>query len=370
MNVYNGFALLILTLAILFAHPSKLGKPFLTRIKGIATAVVASVVGLTPLILGQMYLFTQPKLKDIYRPVQISGEILPMSALVSKDRGVYKLLSPSPWPHPEAGWLSTPLILSLVVLLILFWFRKDRQKETLIFIRRLLMVATGLVLLIWDVPLFEFLRTFYYEIFFALRGVSNFAKIVPILISIVCLILLQPYLRMDNDRDARTLRTKLFVGIFAVLFLFDNVPISSSYWHLQDIRPLIQSYGSTDVRRSSGPVAQFPDFMYGPKWGLPQRFIQLAQIGDKRPRLNGRDFQQLTDGSASMPLPIDDASLEQLLKRGATTVMLHRALIPAADLEKSLDYLRSREFEEHRFTLSEHNKPIYQTLDVIVFELR
>lgn len=71
-----------------------------------------------------------------------------------------------------------------------------------------------------------------------------------------------------------------------------------------------------------------------------------------------------------MPLPIDDASLEQLLKRGATTVMLHRALIPAADLEKSLSYLRSREFEEHRFTLPEHNKPIYQTLDVIVFELR
>jgi hypothetical protein len=367
MNVYNGFALLILTLAILFAHPSKLGKPFLTRLKGIAAAVVSSVVGLTPLILGQMYLFTQPKLKDIYRPVQISGEILPMSALVSKDRGIYRLLSPSTWPRPEAGWLSTPLILALVVLLILFWLRKDRQKEIVIFIRRLLIVATGLVLLIWDVPFFDFLRSFYYEIFFALRGVSNFAKIIPILISIVCLILLQPYLRINKEPN---LRTKLFIGIFTVLFLIDNVPISSSYWHLQDIRPLIQSYGSPDVRRSSGPIAQFPDFMYGPKWGLPQRFIQLAQIGDKRPRLNGRDFQQLTDGSAAMPLPIDDASLGQLVKRGATTVMLHRALIPVADLEKSLNYLRSRKFEEHRFTLAEHNNPIYQSLDVIVFELR
>ncbi len=367
MNVYNGFALLILTLAILFAHPSKLGKPFLTRLKGIAAAVVSSVVGLTPLILGQMYLFTQPKLKDIYRPVQISGEILPMSALVSKDRGIYRLLSPSTWPRPEAGWLSTPLILALVVLLILFWFRKDRQKEIVIFIRRLLIVATGLVLLIWDVPFFDFLRSFYYDIFFALRGVSNFAKIIPILISIVCLILLQPYLRINKEPN---LRTKLFIGIFTVLFLIDNVPISSSYWHLQDIRPLIQSYGSPDVRRSSGPIAQFPDFMYGPKWGLPQRFIQLAQIGDKRPRLNGRDFQQLTDGSAAMPLPIDDASLGQLVKRGATTVMLHRALIPVADLEKSLNYLRSRKFEEHRFTLAEHNNPIYQSLDVIVFELR
>jgi hypothetical protein len=86
--------------------------------------------------------------------------------------------------------------------------------------------------------------------------------------------------------------------------------------------------------------------------------------------LNGRDFQQLTDGSAAMPLPTDDASLGQLVKRGATTVMLHRALIPVADLEKSLNYLRSRKFEEHGFTFAEHTSSIYQTLDVIIFELR
>ena len=370
MNVYNGFALLILVLAILFAHPSKLKKPFSARLTGTAAAVSASVVGLTPLILGQAYLFTQPKLKEIYRPVEMSGEILPMSSLVTKDRGIYRLLSPSTWPHPEAGWLSTPLMLALVLLLIFFWFRKDKQKETVIFIRRLLLVTTGLVLLIWDVPLFEFLRKFYSDIFFALRGVSNLAKIIPILVSIICLILIQPYLRIDNDHTARNLRTNLFIGIFTVLFLVDNVPFSPSYWHLQDIRPLIQSYGSPDVRRSSGPIAQFPDFMYGPQWGLPQRFIQLAQIGDNRPRLNGRDFQQLTDGSAAMPLPIDDASLGQLVKRGATTVMLHRALIPVADLEKSLNYLRSRKFEEHRFTFAKHTNTIYQTLDVIIFELR
>ena len=53
-----------------------------------------------------------------------------------------------------------------------------------------------------------------------------------------------------------------------------------------------------------------------------------------------------------------------------TTVMLHRALIPVADLEKSLNYLRSRKFEEHRFTVAKHTNTIYQTLDVIIFELR
>lgn len=40
-------------------------------------------------------------------------------------------------------------------------------------------MTTGLVLLIWDVPLFEFLRKFYFDIFFALRGVSNLAKNYP-----------------------------------------------------------------------------------------------------------------------------------------------------------------------------------------------
>jgi len=369
-NVYNGFGTFILLTAILFAHPSAPNSVSFVRLKGTAVSILSSVIGLAPLVVSQIYLFTQPKLKDVYRPVDMNAEILPTSSLIAKDRGIYNLLSPASWPRPEAGWLSTPLLLALIILLSLLYLKREKEKKIVTSVMRLLPAVVLLVLLIWDIPFFENLRTLYFQFFFALRGVSNFAKIMPIMITIICLTILQPYLSMKNNSAHEGRRINLLLGLFSFFFLIDNVPFSSSYWRLQDIRPLIQTYGSPDIRRNSGAVAQFPDFMYGPQWGLPQRFIQLAQIGDNRPRLNGRDFQQLNDGSAAMPLPIDQASLDQLLERGATTVMLHQALIPKVDLELSKKFLRSKGFEEHGLYNGKQDELTYQSLDVLFFELR
>jgi hypothetical protein len=181
--------------------------------------------------------------------------------------------------------------------------------------------------------------------------------------------MIQPYLQDVSSRVISRTKVNLVFGSFCLLFLIDNVPISNSYWSLRDVRPFIDSYHSRQVTRSSGPIAQFPDFMYGPKWGLPQRFIQLSQMGDHRPRLNGRNFLEIYESSSAMPLPVDRKTLNALLRRGATTVILHRAFIPPDELEKSIVFMRSQGFEEHTHHRELQNDLTYQSLAMTIFEL-
>jgi hypothetical protein len=370
INVYNGFATLILLGTILLAFPNEQGPFFSRRIKGLAGSLIASVLGLGPLLASQNYLFTQTELQEVYRPVNPDGEILPLVSLVAKDRGVYNWLVPNSFPRPEAGWISSPLLVLLLVLLLVSLLRRNKpESSNRTFVSVCLSVALLLVVLIWDVPLFGFLRSLYFSVLTPLRGVSNFAKIVPILITIACLTMAQPYLQKVVSRGTSRTKMNVIVSAFCILFLIDNVPISNSYWSLKDIRPFIESYSSRQVTRSVGPVAQFPDFMYGPKWGLPQRFIQLSQMGDHRPRLNGRHFLEIYDSSSAMPLPVDYKTLNALRLRGAATVILHRALIPTEDLERSIGFLRSQGFEEHNHYLELQNDLTYKSLAMTIFEL-
>ena len=370
INVYNGFTTLILLGTILLACPKEQGSSHLRRIIGLLGALLASVLGLVPLLLNQIYLLTQTDLQEVYRPVDQGGEILPLSSLFAKDRGLYNWLAPSSLPRPEAGWISSPLLILLLLLLVLRLFRRNLfQSSNTIFISTCLFVSALLIVLIWDVPPFESVRSLYFSVLTPLRGVSNFAKIIPVLITIACLSMIQPWLQKAESATISRTNINLIFCAFSLLFLIDNVPISKSYWSLKDIRPFIESYKSRQVTRDVGPVAQFPDFMYGPKWGLPQRFIQLAQMGDHRPRLNGRNFPDIYDSSSAMPLPVDRESLDTLLRRGATTVILHRALIPADELEKSITFLRSQGFEEHDHYRELQNDITYKSLATTIFEL-
>jgi hypothetical protein len=370
VNVYNGVATLILLGTILLAFPNEQGLYLSRRIKGFFGSLFASVLGLGPLLASQIYLLTQTELQEVYRPVDQGGEILPLSSLFAKDRGIYNWLAPDSLPRPEAGWISSPLLILLLVLLLFSLSSRNGFKSSnRTFVSTCLFIALLLIVLIWDVPPFGFLRSFYFSVLTPLRGVSNFAKIVPVLITIACLKMIQPILLKVSSGVVSSTKVNFVLGSFCLLFLIDNVPISNSYWSLRDVRPFIESYQTQQVTRSIGPVAQFPDFMYGPKWGLPQRFIQLAQMGDHRPRLNGRNFLEIYDSTSAMPLPVDRKTLNVLTRRGATTVILHRALIPADDLEKSISFLRSQGFAEHSHHRELQNDLTYQSLAVTIFEL-
>lgn len=370
VNVYNGVASLILLGTILLAFPNEQCPYLSKRIKGLFGALFASVLGLGPLLASQIYLLTQTELQEVYRPVNQGGEILPLSSLFAKDRGVYNWLAPNSLPRPEAGWISSPLLILVLALLLFSLFRRiGSESSNRTFVAVCLSVALLLLVLIWNVPPFGFLRSFYFSVLAPLRGISNFAKIIPVLITIACLKMIEPCLQKVSSGVISRTKVNLVFFSFCLLFLIDNVPISNSYWLLRDVRPFIENYQSRQVTRSVGPVAHFPDFMYGPKWGLPQRFIQLAQMGDHRPRLNGRNFLEIYDSSSAMPLPVDQRTLKALLRRGATTVILHRALIPVDELEKSISFLRSQDFEEHTHYRELETDRTYQSLAVTIFEL-
>lgn len=366
-NVYNGFSTLILVLIIFWALPFGYQSRGLRRLKGLGTLGLASLVGLIPLAASQAYLYTNHVKQNVYRPIQASSEILPFSSLLRKDRGLYDLLAPSTSMRPEAGWLTTPLIVAAVIVISHYLFKNGlTNKKINLVLGKFSISILLLISLIWRVPFFDSLRDLYFSLLYPLRGVSNFAKVVPILIAICILFVAQPLLVPENNQKIRFLSPSIFIGIFCLLFLCDNIPIARSYWQTQDVRPLINTYKQPNINLGSGPIAHFPDYLYGPKWGLPQRFIQLAQIGDGHPRLNGRDYTQLQDGSAALPLPIDEASLNTLLNRGAETLIFHSRLISQMDLQRSLDFLKIKGYSFHTWRSSLVEDDIYQTLDLII----
>ena len=368
-NVYNGFAFLLIVLMVLMTFPSSVHLSPSRRIRISISIVVASLIGLGPLIANQIQLLTNSSFQKIYRPFDAKLEVLPFSSLFTKDRGLYDLFGPVSWPRPEAGWLSIPLLIGLMY--FTFEFFRDSQRDRAInrAVISTFSVAFFLILIIWDVPGFSYLRRLYFAIFFPLRGVSNFAKVLPLLMGLALLLMVQVVRENHLINRKRPIQSRGIICAFFLLLLADNVPLSQSYWRVQDVRPFISTYGSPDVKMNSGPVAEFPDFMYGPQWGLPQRFIQLAQIGDSRPRLNGRDFGQLSDGSNPLPLPVDDLTLNALLNRGATTIILHRNLISPAEFNRSVGFLRSQNFQEHTSVRHGHVDPIYISLVVTIFEI-
>jgi hypothetical protein len=368
-NVYNGFAFLLILLTVLLAFPASVDLSLIKRTRIASLACLAALIGLGPLIVNQIQLLTNSSFQKIYRPFNAELEVLPFSSLFTKDRGLYDFFGHDSWPRPEAGWISIPLLVGLIY--FTFEFFRDAQRDRAI--NRAVISTFGvtflLILIIWDVPGFGYLRRLYFAVFFSLRGVSNFAKVLPLLMGLALLLMVQVVRENHLINRKRPIQSRGVICAFFLLTLADNVPLSQSYWRLHDIRPFISTYGSPDMKIETGPVAEFPDFMYGPQWGLPQRFIQLAQIGDSRPRLNGRDFGQLSDGTNPLPLPVDDLTLNALLNRGATTIILHRNLISPSEFNQSVDFLRSQNFQEHTSVRQGHVDPIYISLDVTIFEI-
>jgi hypothetical protein len=370
-NVYNGFATLLILVLLLVALPVDLQLTTSVRIRGLFAAISASIAGLGPLLANQFFLLTDTRLKDIYRPTNASNEVLPTISLIAKDRGLYNWIAENSVARPEAGWISTPIVLLLIGLLSYSLFvSKTMSNGTKRFV---LVTSVGVFLLsvvIWEIPWFGWLRSIYFYLLSPLRGVSNFSKVVPILLIIICLQLAKDILNTSSNFKFSCKHLSLTTAIFSFVFLLDNVPLQGSYWLLRDVRPLVQTYESPLLTEHQGAVAQFPDFMYGPKWGIPQRFIQLAQMGDKRPRINGRDYLQLQNGTAAMPLPMSDEALSKLLNRGTTTVLLNRRLIPKDDLMNTLSFLRSKNFKEFYLQAGIDEAPIYESLDIVGFNLK
>jgi hypothetical protein len=373
-NAYNGALFVFLTLLIVLFFHSEYGVNFAYRFKVVVGVVLAGLIGLIPLIQSQIYLFTNPTERDVYRPVDQLGETVEPLVLISRNYSWFDAVFPENFPRPEAGWIS---VAHLIVIGFSIWYLAKYRNEKSSSYRITAACLGGsflLTALIYRIPGTSPLKDVYFEYFSPLRGVSNFSKGIPLLLGVCGASTFKALFARGVSKHFGINKLKIS-GATCVLFvalsllLVDNIPRSESFTTRTSLNPIVTFWNSVHSRPKD-VVAHFPDFTYGKEWGLPSRFIQLAQLVMDREVANGRDFENRASRCASLPTPIDDSSLKTLVDRGVTMFVLHRQLMVPVDLDKATDFLRKKGYKEREYAAIESKEAleIYKSLDVIVFQ--
>jgi len=368
-NVYTGALFVYLGLTFVFSFSGFYTFRLREKVIYSFSIIFSAIVGLTPLISSQMYLFLNNEKTEAIRPVEIGDSTLPIAYLFFQDRGLYSLIIPEQWIRPSAGWLSTPLLIG--VCWGIFKHIQLRKSKHPYVIASRWMIASSLLLtfIIYEIPGSFIVHKLYFSIFSPLRGVSNFSVAIGIQLLFSVLLLVQFFQMTKNTKFIERWRVAVAFVFLVGVFLYENVPLDKSFWSRDDVTPFIDAYKDPSLSPHIGPVLHFPDWSYGTEWGTPQRFIQLAQIGDQQARINGRDYESFTAACAPTPLPINDENFEVLLDRGVRRIIVHHNLIDPITLSLVLEFLGQKAVTEVRSIHPLSSRTLYQSLDITVFTL-
>lgn len=374
-NVYNGALFGFLALVFVLFLPSSIVMKFRQRLWSCVAIMGAAILGLGPLLKSQFFLITNSVESNIYRPIDQFGETIDPLVLVSRNYDWFDSLAPSSWPRPEAGWIS--IVQLLVVVAFFFLLLTRRLVKSKEFQISVVCLATSifLVVLVFKIPGTALIHNFYFNYFGPLRGVSNFAKGIPLLLGIcgpaVSRILQESgsLPRLSLHKSGQSIKTSVFIAFIAVLML-DNIPRSQDFSTRTSLQP-IGNFWKQVPRTTTGSTAHFPDFTYGKEWGFPLRFIQLSQIFMDSHLANGRDYQKRASICSALPTPIDLKSLKTLQNRGITQIILHRNLMIQNDFNAAYQFLAEIGFKHasYKSPVSSQVSEFTRSLDVIVFVL-
>jgi hypothetical protein len=266
----------------------------------------------------------------------------------------------------------------LIVIAFAVWYliryRRDRSFDYQVTVAAIL-GSLALLSVAYRLPGTWLAKDFYFEYFSVLRGVSNYAKGIPLLIGIAGAAM---YRSVFHNLISKRLTLGKFNtnwGFLALVFslsvlLLDNVPQAESFSTRTSLKPVI-NFWKQIPSNSESVTAHFPDFTYGKEWGLPSRFIQLSQIVLDHKIVNGRDYVHRAKRCASLPTPIDPKTFKTLLNRGVTRIILHRNLMIKTDLDAAISYLNTSGLVGKTYSSVQPTSPkeIMDPLDIIVFEI-
>lgn len=367
-NAYNGAMFFIVLIVFALAWKSEIRFRQWIVFPGIL--LLGCFVGLLPLARTQLFLITDTARRDLIRPVNLEAEVVNPQILLSRNYSWFNSLLQGKLPSPEAGWLSV-FVLLLTVLAVVGPFSSKISART----RRLAVGSSAasllIVLIACDVPGGEPFRLIYSLLGSPFRGVSNFLKIVPLLLTIGGLSILREISqRRSEDRQVQPWLSVVLI-LLCGLNLWDSVPTSPSFTQRTSLIDAAQFYRSLPDSRKDDVVAHFPDYTYQPEWGLPLRFIQISQMYTDEILANGRDFSRLHTKSSALPYPVNRRALMNLRSRGVTRVILHRNLIDSLNLYESVRFLESLGLEGVRYRAhqSSTEPEILKALDVVVFDI-
>jgi hypothetical protein len=228
---------------------------------------------------------------------------------------------------------------------------------------------------VFKIPGTALIHNFYFNYFGPLRGVSNFAKGIPLLLGICGVAILRilqesgfsPILNLH--KSSQSIKTSIFIAFLALLML-DNIPRSQDFSTRTSLQPIINFWKQVP-RTTTGSTAHFPDFTYGKEWGFPIRFIQMSQMFMDSHLANGRDFQKRANICNALPTPVNLKSLKTLQNRGITQIILHRNFMIQNDFNAAYQFLveMGYQHESYKSPVSGQGSELTRSLDISVFVL-
>jgi hypothetical protein len=367
-NAYNGAMFLIVL--FVFSLSFKLELRFRRRLMLPSILLLGSLVGLLPLIRTQLFLITDLARRDVIRPVNLGAELVDPLVLLSRNYHWFSSIAPAGMPAPEAGWLSV-FVLLLALLAVGGLFNLQVPARTRKLALSSLAASTLIIFIACDIPGGEPLRFMYRNFGSPFRGVSNYLKVVPLLLAIGGLSILKDF--SDRRSESRVVGS-LFPVVLIVLSglnLWDSVPTSPTFTERTSLRNVADLYRSIPDSDKTGVTAHFPDYTYQPDWGLPLRFIQMAQMYTDEILANGRDFARRRAISSALPSPINRTTLVAIRKRGITRVVLHKKLIDPLTLDESVRFLESLGLRGAHYQGRNTSSAveIHRGLDIVVFDI-
>ena len=374
-NVYNGALFGFLTLVFVLFLPSSFVMKFRQRLWSCVAITGAAVLGLGPLLKSQLFLITNSVESDIYRPINQIGETVDPLVLISRNYDWFNSLAPFSWPRPEAGWISLAHLLVIVTFFFLILTGRLAKSKELQISVVCLTTSIFLIVLVFKIPGTALIHNFYFNYFGPLRGVSNFAKGIPLLLGICGVAILRILqesgfsLILNLHKSSQSNKTSIFIAFLALLML-DNIPRSQDFSTRTSLQPIINFWKQVP-RTTTGSTAHFPDFTYGKEWGFPIRFIQMSQMFMDSHLANGRDFQKRANICNALPTPVNLKSLKTLQNRGVTQIILHRNFMIQNDFNAAYQFLveMGYQHESYKSPVSGQGSELTRSLDISVFVL-
>lgn len=367
-NAYNGAMFLIVL--VVFSWSRKPEFRFRQWFVFPGILLIGSLIGLLPLIRTQLFLVTDSNRRDLIRPVNLNAEVINPLVLFSRNYHWFTSILQEKMPVPEAGWLSI-LVVLLALLVVGGLFGRQTSAESRGLTVGSFAASTLIILIACDIPGGEPLRTLYAFFGSPFRGVSNYLKIVPLLLAMGGLSILKEWSERRSMSWMVRCWLPLALTVLCVLNLWDSVPTSPTFRERTSLVEVADFYRSLPDSDKAGVTAHFPDYTYQPEWGMPLRFIQMAQMYTDEILANGRDFDHRHDRSSALPSPTNRTAFESLRKRGISRLVLHRNLVDPVTLQESVRFLESLGLRGIRYQGLNTNsgKEIYNGLNVIVFDI-
>ena len=379
VNVYLGLFTLVAVAALTVTTSAlrRLVREYWLRLSlGLTSCVLLGVAPLVPVLLR---LVTQQEELEVTRPTQVGKNLMEPWVLFSRPRPSWLGLPVAQSGQgPRLAWISVGIMLLLVI--GLWTFTNENSPSS----RRwtsLIKSAALLTLGYMNYPVLGILLTRLLEVATFIRSVSLLQFYFFLFLAAACSMAMAEVFRRSLTSWKGWLPL-LLVALAVSAHLVESFVAQSGDTKVAIYSKTISPWSRLAGSLPEGAIAHYPDIhdeFSEYSLGLPNRIVEMAQLGHELPVLNGRDATEFLQGCGQLPDLWAANAVNDLIDEGAVAIVVHRQFISAPDLARSLNslnlneklqYLGNMKSVESRTATTISTDPFTRALDADVFMVK